>query len=269
MSDSIGSLMRRAAIAACLTLGGLTPAFAQAPAADTPPEGVQFMPRYDFSMSAAALGNDDQRFSWDTHWAGDLDVVDYGHGRLTFLADYQALLGSEFRAFDPYQSNYLLEGSGSFRAHGVEIAAVLNHVSRHFGDRFKRVAVAENSLGLRVMHTAGHRKTTLKMQVDLRKVIARAYVDYTWIGDLDVTLRRSLSARTSAYGRVYGQGDAVDETIAGRHHQYGGRAEVGVQVAGTGGAVDLFVGAERMIDADPLDRIPRRWAFVGFRLVGH
>jgi hypothetical protein len=31
--------------------------------------------------------------------------------------------------------------------------------------------------------------------------------------------------------------------------------------------MELFVGGERVIDADQLDRIPRRWAFVGFRLL--
>ncbi len=33
-------------------------------------------------------------------------------GGSSFLADYQALLGSEFRPFDPYQSNYTARGVG-------------------------------------------------------------------------------------------------------------------------------------------------------------
>lgn len=268
MSDSIGSLIRRAAMAACLTLSLLTPALAQQ-ATDSPPSGVQFFPRYDFAMSAALLGYDDPRFTWDTHWAGDLDVIDYGIGRATFLGDYQALLGSEYRAFDPYQSNYLLELSGSVRAGGVEVAGVFSHLSRHFGDRFKRVAVAENSAGVRVMRTsAPTATTTLALQVDLRKVTQRAYMDYNWIGDLDITLRRTLNPHSSVYGRTYGQGITVDPTVAGRNRQYGGRAEAGVRFSGRGGHLDLFGGLERVIDADPLDRVPRRWAFVGFRLVG-
>ena len=106
-------------------------------------------------MAAAKLAIDDQRFSWDTHWAGDFDLVDYVYGRISFLADYQALLGSEFRPFDPYQSNYLLEASGSYRIGKTELLGVLNHVSRHLGDRSKPAAVAENSLGARVMRRFG------------------------------------------------------------------------------------------------------------------
>ncbi len=267
MPDSIGSLTRRAALFACLTLTAAAPALAQQAPADRP-SGVQFLPRYDFTMSAAALAYDDDRFTWDTHWAGNFDLVDYGHGRATFLGDYQGLLGSEFRPFDPYQSNYLLEASGSVRVRGSEVAGVLSHLSRHLGDRFKRVAVAENSLGVRILRQVGLNNTSLAMRLDVRKVIARAYVDYTWMGDLDVTLRRDVSARVSVYGQVTGQGDTVDRTIAGRDHQYGGRAEVGVRLKGVRGNIDLFGGSERVIDADPLDRVPRRWAYFGFRIVG-
>jgi hypothetical protein len=31
--------------------------------------------------------------------------------------------------------------------------------------------------------------------------------------------------------------------------------------------LELFAGYERVVDADPLDRQPRRWAFGGFRVV--
>jgi hypothetical protein len=187
---------------------------------------------------------------------------------VSFLTDYQALLGSEFRPFDPYQSSYTLEAAGSYRSGKTEFVGVLNHVSRHLGDRAKRLAVAENSLGPRVMRRFTDGTTTLDLRADVRKIIARAYVDYTWISNLDVTLRSDLSPRTGIYARVFGQTIAVDKTIAGRDRQSGGRLEAGVRVIGTGGAIELFFGAERVIDADQLDRTPRRWAFAGFRLVG-
>jgi hypothetical protein len=217
-------------------------------------------------MSAAKLAHPDQRFSWDTHWAGDFDLVDYVLGRASFLADYQALLGSEFRAFDPYQSSYLLEASGSVRSGQTEVLGVLSHVSRHLGDRFKRTAVAENSLGPRVMRRFTDGRSSFEVRGDLRKVIARAFVDYNWIMDVDVTIRSDLSLRTGVYSRAFGQTIPVDKTIAGRDRQSGGRLEAGVHLRGTGGAIDLFFGAERVIDADQLDRETRRWAFVGFRL---
>lgn len=268
MAHVFGILMRRAAAAACLMILVAGPARAQLVAAD-PPDTATFFSRYDFTLSAAALGYDDDRFSWDTHWAGNFDLFDYRHGRVTFLTDLQGVLGSEFRPFDPYQSNYLLEASGSVRLPHVELIGVLNHISRHLGDRFKRIAVAENSLGVRALsHFDPTANSSLDLRVDVRKVIAQAYVDYTTMNELDVTLRRRFNSLAGVYGRVYGQGIAVDRTIAGRDFQYGGRAEVGIRLTGNRGALDLFGGFERVIDADVLDRQPRRWAFFGFRVVG-
>ena len=238
---------------------------------DERPSGVTLMPRYDFNMSAALLGHDDDRFTWDTHWAGDFDLVDYGTGRATFVIDYQALLGSEFRPFDPYQGNYLLEAIGTGRLPGgFEVGGILNHVSRHLGDRFKRAAVAENSLGIRVWKNVPLSDSTmLLMRGDIRKVIAAAYVDYTWMHEMDVTLRRRVHSRATVYGRGYGTAIPVDRTVAGRNMQTGGRAEAGITLQGERGALEFFGGYERMIDADPLDRIAREWAFFGFRLRGH
>jgi hypothetical protein len=268
MSTPFGTLIARTAVAACLTLGLAPRAFAQHPV-DAPPAATEFMPRFDWKMSAARLGNADPRFTWDTHWAGDFDLFSVPKGRATFLADYQALLGSEFRPFDPYQSNYLLEASGSVFRGPLEIAGVLSHISRHLGDRPKRLAVAENSLGPRVMRRFGQGAgESLDVRVDIRKVIARAYDDYSWIGDVDLVGRAPLSPHTQMYVRGYGEMFWIDKTIAGRDAQRGGRIEAGVKLLGTGGAMELFGGAERMVDADPLDRKPQRWAFVGFRLLG-
>lgn len=227
------------------------------------------MARFDFHMAAAGLKHDDPRFTWDTHWGGDFDLVDYVVGRTTFVTDYQALLGSQFRPFDPYQSNYLLEAASSIRIGKTEIYGVLNHVSRHLGDRPKRVAVAENSLGPRVLRQFSVAATTIDVRADVRKVIAHAYVDYDWIRMADVTVRRAVNSRASVYGRAFGESYVIDKAIAGRDRQDGGRVEAGVRLQGAGGAMDLFAGYERVVDADPLDRLPRRWAFAGFRLVGN
>ena len=268
MVDSVGRFAARAAAATCLTFFIVARAAAQQPQgfAEAPPH-PEFLSRYDFNMSAAKLAYPDQRFSWDVHWGGDFDLVDYVLGRVTFIGDYQGLLGSEFRPFDPYQSNYLLEAIGSYRFGKTEVLGVLNHVSRHLGDRFKPVAVAENSLGPRVMRKFTHDDTTVEFHGNLRKVIARAYVDYTWMADLDLIVKNDWRPKVGLYGRSYGQIITVDKTIAGRSNQPGGRVEAGVQLNGVKGVMQLFVGAERVIDADQLDRLPRRWAFVGFRLL--
>ena len=185
---------------------------------------------------------------------------------------YQALLGSEFRPFDPYQSNYLLEASGSYFIGTTEVAGVLSHISRHLGDRPKRLAVAENSLGPRVMHRFGTESAVwFDVRADVRKVIARAYDDYTWIEELELVARRQVNPHAAVYLRGYGQLIQVDPTLAGRTTQKGGRVEAGVKLRGAnpaGPAMELFAGGEQMIDADVLDRLPRRWAYVGFRILG-
>ncbi len=270
MSDSIGSLARHAvlAVAVCLILSPAVPVFAQQPLAEFP-SSPAFLPRYDFHLTAAALSHDDQRFSWDTHFGGDFDLVNYRYGRTSFLANYQALTGSEYRPFDPYQGNYTLEAATSVRAGPTELVVVFNHVSRHFGDRANRIGVAMNSLGGRLMQRVERDPTALDIRIDLRKVIAQAYVDYTWIGDADLTVHRQVSALATIYARAYGEVYVVDRPIAGRGRQAGGRAEAGVRLLGGAGSVELFAGYERMVDADPLDRIPRQWAFAGFRVVGN
>jgi hypothetical protein len=267
MPDAIGSFLRRAALAACLVLSAIPRLFAQQPLTQ-PPTSAEFMSRFDFHLAAAGLSHDDVRFTWDTHWGGDFDLVDYVGGRATFIVDYQALLGSQFRPFDPYQSNYILEAASSVRVGDVEVYGVLNHVSRHLGDRPKRIAVAENSLGPRVLHRFTRGTTLVDSRADLRKVIARAYMDYSWIAVGEVTVRRPLNRRAAWYGRGFAEMYWVDRTIAGRDRQQGGRIEAGVRLGGGGGAMELYGGYERVVDADPLDRQARRWAFAGFRLVG-
>ena len=258
--------VRSLALAAVL-LAAASPVFAQPPLADRP-DTPQFMPRFDFRMSAASLAHDDNRFTWDTHWAGDFDLVDYVYGRMTFLGDYQAVLGDEFRPFDPYQSNYYLAVSGSVRSGPHELAFVFHHLSRHLGDRPKRESVAYNAMLGRYLRHLDLDGASLDVRGDLGRVIARAHVDYTWTGNVDVTLRRPVSPRFGLYGRTYAETFGVDEQIAGRGQQYGGRLEGGVRIGGSGGAVELFGGYERVVDADPLDRLARRWAFAGFRLLG-
>ena len=88
---------------------------------------------------------------WDTHWGADFDLVDYVKGRVSFLVDYQAVLGNEFRPFDPNQGNYMLEFSGSRRLGRTELVGAFHHVSRHLSDRPKRQAIAMNVLEGRVL----------------------------------------------------------------------------------------------------------------------
>jgi hypothetical protein len=271
MPDSVRSVINRALSGAGLVLALALPVFAQQPLPD-PPEQFEFLSRYDFHLSAAALGSDDHaRFMWDTHWGADFDLVDYVKGRVSFLVDYQAVLGDELRPFDPNQGNYTLEFSGSGRLGRTEFVGAFHHVSRHLSDRPKRQAIAMNVLEGRVLRRIDIGNTTIDVRANVGRLLQRSFVDYTWIGDLDMTVRRRLSPRVGGYGRLFGQLYAVDTPddprLVRRGTQRGGRVEAGVRLSGRGGAMELFAGYERVIDADPFDRRARQWPFAGFRLV--
>ena len=272
MSAAVGRLIRCALITAAASLVA-APAFAQFPhPLPEAPAATDFLPRFDWKMSGAYLSDPDQRFRWDAHWAGDFDLVSYRGGRASVLADYQALLGHQYSPFDPYQSNYLLEASGSFFAGKTEIAGVFSHLSRHLGDRPKRVSVAENSFGPRILRRVGDEaRTSLDIRADVRKVVAQSYDDYSWIEEFELVGRRQVNLHIGMFARGYGQLIQVTHQVLGRGQQAGGRVEAGVKLRGSkpdGAALEVFGGWQRMIDADPLDRQPRQWACVGFRVLG-
>ena len=266
MHDALGSLARRAAAAACLLLTFAAYPAAQQPLVETP-AAPEFMSRFDFQMWAAGLASDDVRFSWDTHWKGDFDFLDYVHGRMSFVADYEAVLGHERRLFDPSQGNYTLETSGSWRIRGTEFAAVLHHVSRHLADHQKVEAVAMNALLLRVMRQVDEGPTSLALRIETGPVIARAFVDYSWMTYGEATFRRTVSPHVGFYGRGYADVWGVHPSVYHRSTQAGGHFEAGVRLNGKAGALELFGGYERIIDAYQLDLLPMRWAFAGFRLL--
>jgi len=275
-STLLTALVRRmccVASTACFALALVRPVSAQGPALEggttqipTAPAGMEFMSRTDLRLGAAALSSDDQRFKWDTHFGGDIDVLDYVHGRVRVVADYQAMLGDEFRPFDPNQGNYVLEPSASMRVGGFEIAGVFHHESRHLSDRIKKFSIDWNVLGGRVLKRADTEKMTLEVEAGFGGVVRHTFTDYKWVGDTDVLVRRQLSDRMAVYVRgtfvVYG----VDGTVP-RDNQTGGRGEIGLRLTGPAGAVELFAGGERVVDAYPLDRVPQEWPFAGFRLV--
>ena len=252
---------------ACSLVAAATSARAQSALVE-PPSSPEFMTRFDFEIVANALSGDDPHFSWDTHWAGNFDFVDYVYGRLTFEADYQAILGDEFRPFDPYQGNYDLSVAASYRRATNEYALMFRHVSRHLSDRPKRDPVAMNAWIVRMLKRIERRGATIDVTGNIGPVVARAWLDYTWLGNVDVMVRRPITPVVGFYARGFGETYGVDETVAGRGQQWGCRIESGVRLGGRGGALDLFGGFERMIDADPLHRVTRPWALAGIRLTG-
>jgi hypothetical protein len=272
MPDSSESLIRRALRSACLVLVVLTwatRAGAQQPGPqplDAPSNSVGFLTRSDFQLSGVALSIDDNRFSWDTHFGGTADVIDYKFGRLSMVADYEAVVGDELRAFDPNQSIYTLETSSSIWIGTTEIAGVYHHVSRHLSDRPKTVPIAWNVLGARVLRRFALGDTTIAVRAGAGRVLAHATVDYRWTADFDVGVRHRLNDRVALYARSWGELLGVAASSQ-RDTQKSAHIEGGVRVDGRGAALELFAGYERRADADPFDLQPLKWGLAGFRLV--
>lgn len=245
------------------------PAAAQLPQpVVAPSKGADFLSRYDFHLSAAALQIDDQRFSWDTHFGGSLDIADYVVGRTGVRIDYQAVLGDQYRAFDPNQGNYTLEANSSVRiGPTTEIVGVFHHVSRHLSDRPKREAIAWNIAGVRVLQHVKLGETTLDLDVEGGNAVQHSGVDYTWTGEVGVLARHPLTPRVSAFFQGVGDAYQVDDTVNHRGTQLGGVVEVGIRINGGGGALELFAGGERRFDAYPFGLETKQWALAGFRLV--
>ena len=271
MPETIDALMRHAATAACLTFACAAAAAAQQPPQPTvveKPTAPEFISRYDFHMTASGLAISDPRFSWDAHFGGSLDMVDYVAGRAGIQADYEVVLGDELRVFDPNQGNYILEASSSLRiGSSMEIVGVFHHVSRHLSDRPKRFAIAWNVAGARVLYQVKTDKTRIDVDLEGGKVVERAFVDYDWIGELRVQAFRPVNGTAEVFGRGDAAWFGVTGEVPGRGRQFGGSLEGGVRLNGRAGALELFAGLERRVDAYPLDFQPQNWALAGFRLL--
>ena len=257
--------MKHGVIAVLLSLCTALPAAAQSVTPDPAPT-VTFLPRYDFHLTAEHLSSDDERFTWDANYGGELDIVDYGAGRFTFYANYQVITGDQLRAFDANQGNYILGGRLSGRIKGTEVAGVFHHVSRHLSDRPKPFPVDWNMLGVRVSRPLTVGRVSLDPRVDIRGVVQHSYVDYEWELDGGIRARYPITG----FLAIVGSGDVrvlgVDDT-GGRDTQIGGRGEGGVRFQGKLAAVELFLAVERRIDPYPLDLTTATWWSAGFKLL--
>jgi hypothetical protein len=182
------------------------------------------------------------------------------------VADYEAVVGDELRAFDPNQSIYTLETSSSIWIGTTEIAGFFHHVSRHLSDRPKTVPIAWNVLGARVLRRFAVGDTTIAVRAGAGRVLAHATVDYRWTADFDVVVRHRLNDRVALYARSWGELLGVAASSQ-RDTQKSAHIDGGVRVEGRGAALELFAGYERRADADPFDLQPLKWGLAGFRLV--
>ena len=275
MSDRPGSLILAASFV--IALAASVAAQSPQPVVVPAPSAPEFMNRYDFHLSIARLLTSapmpappvaDDRFAWDARFGGSFDFADLVVARLGVVVDYQAVMGSERQPFDPNQGNYTMEGFVSGRvAPGTEVAGMFHHVSRHLSDRPKDFAIAYNEVGGRVMHRRTLGSTIVDVEVEGGRTIQHSYVDYTWLGEAQLMVRHPINERVGLFAHGIGQAFAVNELVAKRGAQAGGLLEAGIRVTGRAGALELFAGYEKRVDADPLDRTSQRWGLAGFRLL--
>jgi len=230
-------------------------------------EGARFLPRYDFHLTAEHLSNDDPRLIWEANYGGALDFVDYGSGRVRFIANYRVLLGDEIRAFDPNQGEYLLEATVSRRVRGVELAGVLHHISRHLSDRAKFDPIDWNMAGVRVEAAETRGRLALETRVDVLGVMQQSWVDYDWELDMATGVRYAAAPRVGVFSAGSVRLVGVDGT-RDRSTQGGFRVEGGVSLEGEAAAVELFAAVERRVDPIPFETSTATWFALGFRLVG-
>jgi hypothetical protein len=237
----------------------------QAPAGN--PEGaVVWLPNYHFHLNMAHLSHDSQRYNWDANYGGELGLVAVGRTQLTFVANYQAVLGEEFHPFDPNQGNYTIDGVLSTRVKGFYVAGVFHHLSRHLADRAKRPPVDWNMMGGRVGAMFARGGTDVEARFDLLGAILKTNVDYNW----------EMHAGVRAHRRVYGTVGLVGSAmlrqvgtngLANRGTQTGGRGEGGLRVSGKAATIELYLAVERVIDPYPTEFGSASYASVGMRLL--
>jgi hypothetical protein len=232
-----------------------------APAAD-----VEFLPDFNFRFALEKLSGSDPRFVWDSHWGGELDLLRLHGVRFVMVADYEAVLGREYQPFDPNQGNYTLGGFVARKVGGVEVAAVMHHVSRHFGDRPKRFGIAWNMYGGRLRAERVRGPLWVEGRLDLRGATNHAYVDYLWELDASVRSQRRVSGSAHVIGAANLRRVGVDGS-RNRGDQTGLRLEGGMRFDGKAAALEVFVGAERRIDPYQTEFGTTTWALVGARVV--
>ena len=254
------------------------PASAQDQSAEAP-----FLSRADFSFGWASLISTDPRFDWQATIGFDLDVYDYGSGRLRLRGDYEAVLGRERRPYDLNQGNYAFEISGTKRFTRAEVAILSQHFSRHVVDRDNPPSISWNTIGVRVQGVwtpdtgltatrprpaaVGERSDRVEGEVEISRAMQQAYVDYSWISRGRVSWRRPLTRLVALHSTATGEVRGVIRGIVRDERVCGGRIEGGVQIRGRAATLEVFGGYERRIDAYPTDRFRVRWFTAGARIV--
>ena len=230
-------------------------------------ERVTLLPSYGYHLNFQRLAINDIRFTWQGDFGGEVGLVDYGAGQVTFSANFETILGDELGAFDPNQGRYTLDVSASLGVGPYDLAGVFHHVSRHLSDRSKAFPIDWNMVGLQLFRSTDVGRLHLDGSGRAYFTTQRSFVDYRaeFGGALAGRYERSARVAAIVSGMVIIR--TVDPSVFQRDTRVGGRGELGIRLTGGGAAVEFFVAREARIDADPLDLTTRHWTSLGFRLL--
>lgn len=229
-----------------------------------------FLTNYRFHLNATRfVAPRDVQFAWDVDIGADLDVFDLGFAHGNVLANFEAIVGGEFRSIDPNQGNYIIDLSLWFRPGGGELGGVFHHVSRHLSDRPNLRAISWNMLGAEYIYAGTLGWADLAGGIRALKTLQRSSVDYAGEIGAHTTLAGDLHPRLAVIFGLDGTVVPVKSAVYGRDTLAGWRMESGVRIRGRTGALELFVGREQRIDAAPIARETARWTQIGFRFVSH
>jgi hypothetical protein len=234
--------------------------------AAAPADAQEVFPRFDFHLDGQYVSTGDRRFDWVFDFGADLDIVRARPWRATFIADYEAIAGHQFRRFDVNQGNYLLEGALLFTAGSIEIGPVWHHVSRHLSDRAKRFPVDWNMISVRARSQAISGRVFRGWSLDARATVTNAFVDYTWELEGAGAVRYGYGGRSALIGAAGWRVIGVDGS-RNRGTQLEWRGEAGVRVDGHAAAAEVFVGVERRVDPYPIEFGRETWFLAGLRFV--
>jgi hypothetical protein len=234
-------------------------------AALDPPSG--FLTSAGFHLGVEALSNRDARFDWDGDFGGDVDVVDFGAGRLNAALNYELVMGGILQPFDPIYHNYAIGLLGTVRVARAEVGLRFEHVSRHLGDRPKAFGLAWNALGAEVGVRRRNGRHDWQLRVRALGMIMRDAVDYTAELGAEGVWRYAWRSRAALFGAGTLKVLAVEQRLWDRGSQTGARVEGGVHLAGSAASLELFAAAERRVDPDPMAPGAQSWVVAGFRVV--
>jgi hypothetical protein len=253
----------------CAAAVALATTLAQTPAPQpgTPSAIVRgLVPRAGAHVGLIHLTAADPRFNWAARFGTDIDIYDYGKGRLSLIGEYEAVFGSERREFDLNHENYTVDLSASLRVRRFELFGVVHHVSRHLTDRQNDRAVAWNSVGIAADREFSSGRNRLRARLDLAHVFQHTFNDYTWTAWLTLAAERPAGSRARLFARANGGFQGVDRAVANRDRLCGARLESGLHLNGVKGGVDFFLGYERRLDAYPLSYQRARFVEWGVRV---